>query len=155
MVSLVFFYILQLPHTVISNSEKLTHPNAQGKVEFFNFVIEYLSKIVTEFENTLDCLSGAQIGLNHKKWRQKILWHTPLKHFLIFNVNFQKYKCKNTFRSETMFCHEIGHDGCKKIHIILRWLYECNFFCDKMPPKHLATVWLLYVHCCSNVDLHF
>ena len=22
-----FFYILQLPHTVISNSEKLTHPN--------------------------------------------------------------------------------------------------------------------------------
>ena len=27
MVSLVFFYILQLPHTVISNSEKLTHPN--------------------------------------------------------------------------------------------------------------------------------
>ena len=27
MVSLVFFYILQLPHTAISNSEKLTHPN--------------------------------------------------------------------------------------------------------------------------------
>ena len=27
MVSLVFFDILQLPHTVISNSEKLTHPN--------------------------------------------------------------------------------------------------------------------------------
>ena len=26
MVSLVFFYISQLPHTVISNSEKLTHP---------------------------------------------------------------------------------------------------------------------------------
>ena len=26
MVSLVFFDILQLPHTVISNSEKLTHP---------------------------------------------------------------------------------------------------------------------------------
>ena len=25
-VSLVYFYILQLPHTVISNSEKLTHP---------------------------------------------------------------------------------------------------------------------------------
>ena len=29
MVSLVFFYIFQLPHTVISNSEKLTHPTAQ------------------------------------------------------------------------------------------------------------------------------
>ena len=27
MVSLDFFYILQLPHTVISNSEKLTHPS--------------------------------------------------------------------------------------------------------------------------------
>ena len=27
MVSLVFFDILQLPHTVISNSEKLTHPS--------------------------------------------------------------------------------------------------------------------------------
>ena len=27
MVSLVFFDILQLPHTIISNSEKLTHPN--------------------------------------------------------------------------------------------------------------------------------
>ena len=26
MVSLVFFDILQLPHTLISNSEKLTHP---------------------------------------------------------------------------------------------------------------------------------
>ena len=29
MVSLVFSYFLQLPHTVISNSEKLTHPNVQ------------------------------------------------------------------------------------------------------------------------------
>ena len=29
MVSLVFLDILQLPHTVISNSEKLTHPTAQ------------------------------------------------------------------------------------------------------------------------------
>ena len=28
MVSL-FFYILQLPHTVISKSEKLTHPSVQ------------------------------------------------------------------------------------------------------------------------------
>ena len=29
MVSLVFFDILQLPHTVISNSEKFTHPSVQ------------------------------------------------------------------------------------------------------------------------------
>ena len=30
MVSLVFFDILQLPDTVISSSEKLTHPNVQS-----------------------------------------------------------------------------------------------------------------------------
>ena len=36
MVSLVF-YILQLPHTVISNSEKLTHPNEQAKTVSRNF----------------------------------------------------------------------------------------------------------------------
>ena len=35
--------------------------------KFSNFVIEYLSEIETKFENTLDCLSGAQIGLNHEK----------------------------------------------------------------------------------------
>ena len=34
MVSLVIFDILQLPHTVISNSEKLTHPNIQRTVYF-------------------------------------------------------------------------------------------------------------------------
>ena len=31
---------------------------------FSNFVIEYLGEIETEFENTLACLSGAQMGLN-------------------------------------------------------------------------------------------
>ena len=31
MVSLVFWDILQLPHTIISNSEKLTHPTVQGQ----------------------------------------------------------------------------------------------------------------------------
>ena len=47
---------------------------------FLNFVIEYLSEIETEFENTLACLSGAQMGFNHdKNWRSKISWHTPLK----------------------------------------------------------------------------
>ena len=34
---------------------------------FLNFVIEYLGEIETEFENTLACLSGAQIGSNHEK----------------------------------------------------------------------------------------
>ena len=47
---------------------------------FSNFVIEYLGEIETEFENTSACLSGAQMGSNHeKKWRSKILWHTPFK----------------------------------------------------------------------------
>ena len=34
---------------------------------FSNFVIEYLGKIETEFENTLARLSGAQMGSNHEK----------------------------------------------------------------------------------------
>ena len=34
---------------------------------FSNFVIEYLGEIETEFENTLACLSGAQMGSNHEK----------------------------------------------------------------------------------------
>ena len=34
---------------------------------FSNLVIEYLGEIETEFENTLACLSGAQMGLNHEK----------------------------------------------------------------------------------------
>ena len=37
MVSLVFFDILQLPHTVISNSEKLTHPNVHCTVHMGRF----------------------------------------------------------------------------------------------------------------------
>ena len=32
-----------------------------------NFVIEYLDEIETEFENTLACLSGAQMVSNHEK----------------------------------------------------------------------------------------
>ena len=32
---------------------------------FSNFVIKYLGKIKTEFENTSPCLSGAQMGSNH------------------------------------------------------------------------------------------
>ena len=32
-----------------------------------SFVIEYLGEIETEIKNTLACLSGAQICLNHEK----------------------------------------------------------------------------------------
>ena len=44
-----------MPHTAESN--------------FSNFVIEYLDKIETEFENTLACLSGAYnyMGSNQEK----------------------------------------------------------------------------------------
>ena len=34
---------------------------------FLMFLIEYLSEIESDFENTLTCLSGAQMGLNHEK----------------------------------------------------------------------------------------
>ena len=33
-----------------------------------------------EFENTLACLSGAQMGSKHEKKEVKISWHTPFKH---------------------------------------------------------------------------
>ena len=33
---------------------------------FSNFVIEYLGKIETEFDITLACLSGTQMGSNHE-----------------------------------------------------------------------------------------
>ena len=39
------------------------------KSNFSNFVIEYFSEIKKEFENTLACLSGAQMGSNHAKKR--------------------------------------------------------------------------------------
>ena len=34
---------------------------------FSNFVIEFLGEIETKFENTLTCLSGAQMGSIHEK----------------------------------------------------------------------------------------
>ena len=41
------------------------HPSLESNLS--NFVIEYLGKIETEFENTLKaCLSGAQMGSNHE-----------------------------------------------------------------------------------------
>ena len=50
MVSLVF-YILQLPHTVISNSEKLTHPIIQYLLCFLyvKFIVP-LASLIT-FQN--------------------------------------------------------------------------------------------------------
>ena len=43
-----------------------------GESNFSKFVIDYLGEIETEFENTLPCLSGAQMGSNYgKNWDQK------------------------------------------------------------------------------------
>ena len=42
-------------------------------------MIEYLIEIETEFENTLACLSGAQMGSNREKIEVKSSWHTPFK----------------------------------------------------------------------------
>ena len=51
-----------------------------AKSNFSNFVIKYLGEIETEFEHTLACSSGAQMGSNHdKNWMSKISWHTPFK----------------------------------------------------------------------------
>ena len=50
---------------------------------FSAFVIQYLGKIETEFENTLACLSGAQLGLNKKNHlTQKIEFQNLVTHSL-------------------------------------------------------------------------
>ena len=41
-----------------------------------NFEIEYLREIKTKFENTLACLSGAQMSLNHEKTGGRKSWDT-------------------------------------------------------------------------------
>ena len=48
-----------------------------------NFVIEYLSEIETELENSLAFLSGAQMGLNHEKNGGRNLTHTPCTCFSV------------------------------------------------------------------------
>ena len=60
---------------------------------FLNFVIEYIGEIKTEFENTLPCLSEAQMASNHeKKLRSKISWHTPFQQF--FKLESTKRLCQ-------------------------------------------------------------
>ena len=47
---------------------------------FSNFVNEYLGEIETEFENTLACLSGAQIGSKRKKMEvENLVTHSLLE----------------------------------------------------------------------------
>ena len=42
-----------------------------AELNFSNFVIEYLGEIEAEFENTLDCLSGAQMGSDHENRKSR------------------------------------------------------------------------------------
>ena len=65
---------------------------------FSSFVIEYLGEIETEFENTLACLSGAQMGSNHEKTGGRKSRDTlPLTKFL----NKKEKVCDTVFRAQT------------------------------------------------------
>ena len=55
-------------------------------------MIEYLGEIETEFENTLGCLSGAQMGSNHEKNRGRKSRDT-----LPLIVSPEVDRCRGTF----------------------------------------------------------
>ena len=60
---------------------------------------EYLGEIETEFENTLACLSGAQMGLNHEKTGgQKSRDTLPLRSNTLSRTRFQYETPKNNFQ---------------------------------------------------------
>ena len=51
--------------------------------------MEYFSEIETEFENTLACLSGAQMGLNHEKTGGRKSRDTlPLRKYSTYGIFF-------------------------------------------------------------------
>ena len=58
MVSLVFYYILQLPHTVILNSEKLTHPTVHYSVQCYTRATECRDRIFGHLYNLLESHSS-------------------------------------------------------------------------------------------------
>ena len=73
------FWLRCVMHTAMSN--------------FPNFVIVYLGEIDTELENTLACLSGAQIGSNCEKnggWKSRDI--LPLNCTYQWFTNLQKVK---------------------------------------------------------------
>ena len=59
------------------------------------FVIEYLGEIETEFENTLGCLSGAQIGSNHEKSRDT-LFYDDYGEFKVYDHKNYFFICSGT-----------------------------------------------------------
>ena len=71
-IEIFYFYFLSLKfwlHSVMHTEES----------NFSNFVIEYLSEIETEFENTYPVYQGPIWVQIMKKWMLKISWHTPFK----------------------------------------------------------------------------
>ena len=72
----MFHVSLYLKMKIKNRKTKILTPwcHAHSGVEFFIFCDRiYLGEIETEFENTLACLSGAQVGSNpEKNWRSKI-----------------------------------------------------------------------------------
>ena len=77
----LFFSVNHSFAQIKQNNEQFAQ---KTETDFSNFVIKYLGKIETEFENTLSCLSGAQMGSNHgKKTKVKKL---PFRN--VFQLNF-------------------------------------------------------------------
>ena len=50
-------------------------------------MIEYFDEIDTAFENSLDCLSGAQMGSNPEKKEVENLVTLPLSHNVNYEIN--------------------------------------------------------------------
>ena len=77
---------------------------------FSNFVIEYLRKIETKFENIL-----AQMGSSHEKnWRSKISWHTPFKEF----YNVENCEKENLDFSHQLMIHNNSPQSLSRIYVL-------------------------------------
>ena len=66
-----------------------------AELNFSIFVIEYFGEIETEFEKTVACLSGVQMGLNHENTRGRKSRDTlPLSDF----ISKRNLPCQNHFK---------------------------------------------------------
>ena len=81
-------------------------------------MIDYLSEIETEFENTLACLSRAQIGSNHDKMEVKISWHTPFNATLILRAGLPTIFYAVTSENMTSY---LAHQGLKEFFLWFSW----------------------------------
>ena len=100
----------------------------QGAVKKF----EYLGVIETEFENTLACLSGAQMGSKHEKnLRSKFSWHTPFKAQFIFLR-------ASHLRSKALRRKELSNE------IVSHLIQFSVSFCVIQYDSHLKTKYIFY-----------